>query len=97
MQLTVLSRLQVFIPFSNNQGRAAMLTSRRWTYVALIAVGTTAVVLADVKFRSQAAEHIVTPRAFVSQQQDTINTTPIHGSDPSSSTYGLDPTRTIDW
>ena len=74
-----------------------MLTSRRWTYVALIAVGTTAVILADVKFHSQATEHIVVQRAFDSQQQDTINTNPIHGSDPSASTYGLDPTRTIDW
>lgn len=74
-----------------------MLTSRAWTYVALAAVATTGVILADVKFHSHASEQFVTQRAFNSQQQDTIRSNPIHGSDASISTYGLDPARTVDW
>jgi len=72
------------------------MNSRAWTYVGVVAALTTAVIVADVKFNSQASEQTVVQRAYV-WQQDTIKTNPIHGSDASISTYGLDPARTIDW
>ena len=74
-----------------------MFNSRAWTYVGVVAALTTAVVVADVKFNSHASQQIVVQRAYDSGQQDTIRTNPIHGSDASTSTYGLDPARTIDW
>jgi len=74
-----------------------MINSRAWTYVGIVAGLTTAVVVADVKFNSHASEQIVVQRAYDSWQPDTIKTNPIHGSDASKSTYGLDPARTIDW
>jgi hypothetical protein len=74
-----------------------MTKSRAWTYVGIVAGLTTAVIVADVKFNSQASEQIVVQRAYDSRQQDTIKTNPIYGSDASTSTYGLDPARVVDW
>ena len=74
-----------------------MTKSRAWTYVGIVAGLTTAVIVADVKFNSQASEQIVVQRAYNSRQQDTIKTNPIYGSDASTSTYGFDPARVIDW
>jgi hypothetical protein len=74
-----------------------MTKSRAWTYVGIVAGLTTAVIVADVKFNSHASEQIVVQRAFDSQQQDTIKTNPIYGADASTSTYGLDTARVVDW
>ena len=76
-----------------------MTRSRAWTYVAFVAVATTAVILADAKLYSRPSEQFATQRIFDrdTQQQDTIKTNPIYGSDASTSTYGLDPARVVDW
>ena len=41
-----------------------MTKSRAWTYVGIVAGLTTAVIVADVKFNSQASEQIVVQRAY---------------------------------
>ena len=76
-----------------------MTTSRAWTFVAFVAVATSAVILADAKLHSRPSEQFATQRIFDldTQPQDTIKTNPIYGSDAATSTYGLDPARVVDW
>ena len=76
-----------------------MATSRAWTYVAFVAIATSAVILADAKLQSRPSEQLATQRIFDSdtRQQDTIKTNPIYSSDSGKSTFGLDPARVVDW
>ena len=67
------------------------LYTRTWACVTAAAVLTCAFFLADVKLSSQATEKAA------SQQSAAIETHPIHASDASISTYGLDPARKTDW
>ena len=73
-----------------------MLNIRAWTVVAALGVASILAIILTSKLQSEATEQIARGPAVV-DQHDTIKTGPIHGSDASKSTYGLDPARITDW
>ncbi|HEY2755581.1 MAG TPA: hypothetical protein VGJ01_07520 [Pseudolabrys sp.] len=74
-----------------------MLTIRAWTVVAALGVASIFAVMLASKLQSEPSAQFARAPAVNAGQRDTVKTDPIHGSDPSTSTYGLDPARTTDW
>ena len=72
-----------------------MLNIRAWTVVAALGVASILAIILASKLQSEAPEQIA--RGPTVGQHDTIKTGPIHGSDASTSAYGLDPARITDW
>jgi hypothetical protein len=79
------------------EGRSAMLNVRAWTVVAILGVMSILAIVLATKLQSEASEQIARGPAVEASQHDTVKTDPIHGSDASTSTYGVDPARSTDW
>jgi hypothetical protein len=73
-----------------------MLNNRAWTIAALGVASILAITLAS-KLQSGASVQIARGPAVDAGQHDTMKSEPIHSSDASKSTYGLDPARLTDW
>ena len=96
-RFTSISRQMVLTAPVGIEGRSAMLNIRAWTVVAALGVASILAITQASKLRSGASEQIARGPAVDAGQHDTIKTHPLHGSDASTSTYGLDRARITDW
>jgi hypothetical protein len=96
-RFTSISRQMVLTAPVGIEGRSAMLNIRAWTVVAALGIASILAIILASKLQSEAPEQIARGSAVDAGQHDTIKTGPIHGSDASKSTYGLDPARITDW